>query len=426
MTSQKHLKSRVRARMSRTGESYASARSHVVDATTRLAAGGGATTAPSHGIHAETTAIQLLAESAGIAIPEELALVVGGGIGAGAFVFHYPQFSSLYLAGRNAFDDNARFVRAGLERLGLTVAVAETTGAATARRNLETALADGPAIAWCDFVTLGTRGLPLEMAGGGYHVVVVRAVDQAAGTATIEDLRPAETVELSRLSSARARIAKDRNRVVSVSGSGGALDLGTAVLGGLRATVDGLRNPRSSQFGLGSFERLADRFSLTSGRDSAGTVFPPGRRQWVALRSIYEFVEVYGTGGGLMRPMFARGLAQAADASGRQLRPLVDAYTAIGREWTALAAAALSERSPLFAETQALLDERLIRFRAGASSQELQALTDRLEALGDEAERALPSSVEATVDLLALAERLRAIVAAERAALDELEAAVAD
>jgi Domain of unknown function (DUF4872)/Butirosin biosynthesis protein H, N-terminal len=425
MTSQKHLKSRVRARMARTGESYASARSHVVDAETRPSGTGSVDRGtPGHGIHAETTAIRLLAESAGVSLSEELALVVGGGIGAGAFVFHYPEFSSVYLAGRNAFDDNTRFVRSGLERLGLTVDVAETSGAAAARRNLEAALAHGPATVWCDFVTLGTRGLPLDMAGGGYHVVVVRSIDDTAGTATIEDLRPAEAIGLSQLSNARARIAKDRNRVLSVSGRGRAPDLEAALLAGLAATVDGLRNPRSSQFGLGSFERLADRFSLTRGRDAAVTVFPQGRRLWVALRSIYEFVEVYGTGGGLMRPMFARGLASVPGTTGRRLSALSGAYAAIGREWSALAAAALPETSPLFGETRALLDERVARFRAGAASDELQALSERLERLADEADRAWPSSETDTVDLLALAERLRAIVAAEREALDELEAAI--
>ena len=197
MTNQKHLKSRVRARMARTGESYASARAHVV-------AGGGSgpvtdaganagSTAAAHGIHAETTAIRALASSAGVAIPEELAFVVGGGLGAGAFIFHYPDFSSLYLAGQGSFDENARFVRSGLERLGLSVEVAETGGAAAARRNLEAALQRGPAIAWCDYVTLETRGIPLEMAGGGYHVVVVRSIDATAGTATIDDLRATET-----------------------------------------------------------------------------------------------------------------------------------------------------------------------------------------------------------------------------------------
>ena len=176
----------------------------------------------------------------------------------------------------------------------------------------------GPAIAWCDYVTLETRGIPMEMAGGGYHVVVVRSIDEAAGTATIDDLRPTETIDLERLD-ARPRPDREgpQSRDVGRRDAPATPTLPAAVLAGLRATVDGLRNPRSSNFGLGAFERLADRFTSTGGRDSMAAVFPRGRRLWVALRSVYEYVEVYGTGGGLMRPMFARGLA-AGGRRGRQ------------------------------------------------------------------------------------------------------------
>ncbi|HET9345611.1 MAG TPA: DUF4872 domain-containing protein [Candidatus Limnocylindrales bacterium] len=427
MTNQKHLKSRVRARMARTGESYASARAHVV-------AGGGPAggassqpgTAATHGVHAETTAIRSLATAAGVAIPEELALVVGGGLGAGAFVFHYPDFSSLYLAGQGSFDHNARFVRSGLERLGLAVDVAETGGAAAARRNLEEALANGPAIAWCDFVTLGTRGIPPGMAGGGYHVVVVRSIDTANGVATIEDLRPAETVELERLAEARARIAKDRNRVISVSGRSGEADLAAATASGLRAMVDGLRNPRSSTFGIGAFERLADRLTSDRGREARTVVFPRGRRLWVGLRSIYEFVETYGTGGGLMRPLFARGLELAATDGGQPaLAEAAERYASIGREWSAFAGAALPASERLFAETRQALDARVDRFRAGATIEEMRWLSDRLDQLADEAADDFPLTEEESVELLAdLAARLREIAAAERAALDVLEAAI--
>jgi hypothetical protein len=427
MTNQKHLKSRVRARMARTGESYASARAHVVSSGgVPGVAEARPLTATGHGVHAETTAIRSLAADSGIAIPEELALVVGGGIGAGAFVFHYPDFSSLYLAGQHAFDENARFVKSGLERLGLTVAVAETSGAAAAHRNLETALGGGPAIAWCDFVTLATRGISPEMAGGGYHVVVVRAIDTPAGAATIEDLRAAETVDLVRLAEARARIAKDRNRVVSVAGPASGPDLAAATAFGLRAMVDELRNPRSSTFGIGSFERLADRLTSDRGRDARSVVFPRGRRLWVALRSMYEFVETYGTGGGLMRPMFSRGL-EAAVAAGAEpgLSAVAQRYASIGRDWSAFAHAALPGSERLFAEARQALDDRVERFRAGASIDEMRWLNDRLDQLADEADDAFPLSEEDSVDLLAdLAARLREIASAERAALDELEAAI--
>jgi Domain of unknown function (DUF4872)/Butirosin biosynthesis protein H, N-terminal len=426
MTNQKHLKARVRARMARTGESYASARAHVLGGSAGAAAVQPRTAEARSGVHAETAAIRSLAAASGIDLPEELALVIGGGLGAGAFVFHYPDFSSLYLAGQASFDDNARFVRPGLERLGLEVAVAETTGASAARRNLEDALSNGPAIVWCDFITLGTRGIPLEMSGGGYHVVVVRSLDAASGVATIEDLRPAESVDLARLAEARARIAKDRNRVIWVSARAGDFDPAAASAAGLRAMIEGLRNPRSSTFGIGAFERLADRLTSDRGREARGIVFPRGRRLWVALRSMYEFVETYGTGGGLMRPMFARGLeAAVAGGAGAGLSAVAERYEAIGRDWSAFAQAALPASERLFADTRETLDDRVARFRAGAAADEMRWLSDRLDQLADEASDGFPLSEAESVELLAdLAGRLREIAAAERAALDELEAAL--
>ena len=86
--------------------------------------------------------------------------------------------------------------------------------------------------------------------------------------------------------------------------------------------------------------------------------------------------------------------------------------------------AALPATSPLFAETRALLDERVARFREGATSKEMRALSDRLERLGDEAEKAHPGPRTSRSSFSPWPSGSRAIVAAERAALDELEAAI--
>ena len=72
-----------------------------------------------------------------------------------------------------------------------------------------------------------------------------------------------------------------------------------------------------------------------------------------------------------------------------------------------------------------MLDARVERFRAGATIDEMRWLSDRLEQLADEADDGFPLSEDESVELLAdLAARLRDIVAAEQAALDELEAAI--
>ena len=67
MTRQPHLKARVRARMAKTGEQYAVARSHVVGpANTKPSTSPG--TPPSHlaGSHPESTALRIVSSAAGV------------------------------------------------------------------------------------------------------------------------------------------------------------------------------------------------------------------------------------------------------------------------------------------------------------------------------------------------------------------------
>lgn len=431
MTNQKHLKGRVRERMAKTGERYAAARANVVAG--RPASTTETNPEPSHlpGIHPETAAMRIVADAAGVRDPktggpptEELVFLVSGGIGIAVFAFRYPEFSSLFLSGRHRLDDSRGFVVGGLERLGLSVEVAETGGAAAARRHLARALEAGPAIAWCDLVELGTRGVPAVMSGGGYHAVTVLALDEAAGTVTIGDLRRVpEVVEAERFAQARARIGRDRNRLAWAT-ERGTLDWRSAIREGLGATVVGLRNPRSGSFGIAALERLADRMTARSGRDAWTAVFPRGGRLWHALRSIYEFVETYRTGGGLMRPMFARGLAGAAGLTGQgRLEASAARYAELGARWTDLARAALPADAGLLDATRLALDSLADRYAAGAGPDELAAIHRRLDGLGDAAAADFPLDEASTKELLAgLSRRLREIAALESAALDELEA----
>jgi hypothetical protein len=261
------------------------------------------------------------------------------------------------------------------------------------------------------------------MSGGGYHVVAVLALDEAAGTVTVGDLRPTpDVVEAGQLGRARARIARDRNRLAWAIG-GAPLDVESAVRSGLAATVGALRNPRSSSFGIGALSRLADRLTASTGRDARAVVFPRGRRLWFALRSMYEYVETYRTGGGLMRPMFARGLAEAARLTGdRRLDGVAARYAELGERWTAFAVAALPAEVELFDATRRALDRLAERDAAGAAVDELAGTWRRLDELGDAADIEFPLSDGAVEELLAdLAGRLREIAVVESAALDELE-----
>jgi uncharacterized protein DUF4872/butirosin biosynthesis protein H-like len=436
MTTHKHLKARVRARMSRTGERYAVARTHVVDAGQPSVASA-AREPDLAGANPGATALRLAAGHAGVPTPggeplsEALALVVGGGIGAGVFAFRYEKddVSTLFLAGRHRWEDDLAFLRGGTERLGLTATVTETGSVAGAARNLRAALEAGPVVAWVDLATLGTRGFPSEWEGGGYHVLTVLEVDEAAGTANLADLAPERIiVELPVLARARARIAKHKNRLLSVS-PGGTPDLETVIRAGLRAGVDALTDPPRRNFGLDTFRDLAERIRGRGGKDSWARVFPRGRHLWDALAAIDRFVEGHGSGGGLVRPLFAAGLAEASRMiSDPRLAEASAAYGELGGRWRAFAAAALPEQIPLLRETRDLRvrQETLYRERGTDALPELRATWARLAEIGGQVGSDFPLSESETADLLTdLGDHLEAIHAAEVAALEGLRATIA-
>ena len=114
------------------------------------------------------------------------------------------------------------------------------------------------------------------------------------------------------------------------------------MLAGIQACHDGLMNQRMKNFTLEAFKTWADRIHGSSGKDSWEQVFPPGHRLLQGLRSVYDFVEHYHTGGGLMRPLYAEFFREAAEAlDDEAFVPLAEMYAELGRQWSDLADAAL-------------------------------------------------------------------------------------
>src|SRR5262245_58043441 len=114
MTAHKHLKQRVRARMQKTGESYATARRHVLPQATT------AGTDPALHWHfpgnvPATTALRVLLAHAGLRAPhtgeppsEAMLFGLAGGVGIGVFSFFYEKegSASFFLAGRHLLHDH--------------------------------------------------------------------------------------------------------------------------------------------------------------------------------------------------------------------------------------------------------------------------------------------------------------------------------
>lgn len=334
MTSRRDLEQRIRARIARAGESASAA-------PRQVAGPPGSHHLP--GIHPETTALRILLANSGLQLSEEMVLGLGGGIGAGMFAFRYERedLSTLYLGARHRWDDSVGFIEEACARLGIRIQRLEAGGGRAAEWLLRDVLSRGPVIAWVDLVELGSHGWPAEWSGGGYHVVVV--YEAGAETALLGDLGPEPVrVPAEVLARARGRIRKDRYRLVTLEAAPATIDLGPAVQAGLRACADSLLTGRRN-FTVDAFAALGDRRWVQK--------FSHGHLLWSGLRWTYHWIERAFTGGGLMRPMYARFLTEVG------LDELAERYAGLGRRWTALAKAALPTEVPALAATRGLLTE---------------------------------------------------------------------
>ncbi len=361
------------------------------------------------------------------------ALTIGGGAGIGVFQFHYARedFSSLFLAGRHAWDDDLGFIDGALRRLGLEPVISETGSARTADRQVRDALEDGrPVVAWVDMAELETRGYPAEYRGGAYHVVVVRSLDDTRGVAILDDLaNDPVAVPIDTLARARSRIAKFHNRLLHLRPDARpptADQVRAATAAGLDATVDGFDHPRTRNFSLDALGDWSARLRGT-GKDSWATVFPRGHRLWAGLASIHQYTEHYGSGGGFLRPQVAAGLRDATDRLGDpRLAEVAGKYEDLAARWTELARSALPDDVPALGRTRELQDRRakLYAERGPDAADEMAATWAEQAAIKATMTDAFPLDEAATRSLLdGLAARVDAIHDGEIAAMEGLREA---
>jgi hypothetical protein len=145
-----------------------------------------------------------------------------------------------------------------------------------------------------------------------------------------------------------------------------------------------------------------NRLSGSRDKESWERVFTPGARLWRGLTSITEYIEHYGTGGGLSRPLVAEFLDEAADALGwAALRPLARRYAELGRQWSDLADAALPDDVPAMREAKELLVRRseLLHSDGTAATAAVSAAWQRLDELAKAAGEQFPLSDAAAREL---------------------------
>ncbi|WP_157518882.1 BtrH N-terminal domain-containing protein [Herbidospora mongoliensis] len=413
MTGKKQLKTRIRARMAKTGESYTTARMHVAGVSGFETDHGWTLYG---GRHSASAAVANILRNGGFPVSEPLVYVTGGGIGAGYILweFKHHDAAALVLGFRNRWQYPLKWMDTTLTRLGVPFDAHTTGGAKGASARLSAELAAGRAcVILPDRYHMGYWHAPAHLDGYGGHPVVVYREDEGGVYIDDRNLAPLR-VERDRLDAARGRVGSYKNQLHAVTPAKPRLE--EAVLAGLRDCAAHLSGS-SDSFSLPAWRKWSR--AVVDGSMAKGwpKAFADGRGLAHAMLSAWEAVEPVGTDGGNHRDIFADGLDEAADLLNLPLHDLATEFRRIHGLWHEFAETALPEAA------NQRVRELIVSIRASvaegsAGAADAAAAAEEMWAL--KAEAATPSP-----DFFpALSERIAVIYDAETTAIAALREAL--
>ncbi|MEX2216602.1 MAG: DUF4872 domain-containing protein [Phycisphaeraceae bacterium] len=392
------------------------------------------------GIHWETAALKNALAYAGVTAPhtgkplsEAMCLGVASGIAAGyqfcpsipswekklgppplelpkdcsledQYMLGYRCGSGISIVSRfHAFSTHADKYEVPLKRLGCRTTVKETAGLKAAQQHLVDALAAGkPALLWCSSMKLTWLG----WAGTcGMYSTLCCGLDEAKGLAYMSDRGPTPMeLTLDELTFTRNRVCSLKNRLLTFDPPA-KLDektLAKAALEGIRACAGDFIKPKLSTFNLPGLLDGSKLIANPKNKRGWPTVFggkggklggTEGGRIYLPLRDMFDAIETAGTGGGLMRPLYADFLNEAAALTGgKGLAACAEQYRNLAKAWTALAEACLPDRVKPFKQTKSLLRkrEKTLREKGGKAMKQIDQCGMDLHAIEMDMRKELP------------------------------------
>jgi hypothetical protein len=339
--------------------------------------------AHSGGINPETSILRHLLNWHGVVAPhtgeplsEALVLGLAGGLGGSYWVDEMFGWVAIRIGGRhNPHDMHGKFFENACQRLGVPTNRRESTSTKAGEAALRETIAMGqPGIVWVGLAGMPYFGLPREYAKGWVHTVLITGVDDSKGSVQVCDTaqRPLSCT-LADLAYARAAITLLKNRVMTIGPPTGPIDFKKATTEGIKVCIEGLSNQPIANFGLSAFKKWADLVTDETDKKAWPAVMSQSGRMLASLVEAYESLEVKGTGGGLLRPLYADFLVEAAEITKKpSLLQASNAYREAGALWSKVADALLPEHLPTLKEARGIIDRRAKVFR----EQNESALTD--------------------------------------------------
>jgi hypothetical protein len=361
MTEHRTRKRLVRERMARTGESYTTARRHVLARTASESA-----TAPlpsgllpgydrfGGGQHHESTLLAHVLRQRGITAPhtgepytEAMLCGLGGGIGFMVAVFEYKGLPPMLTVVAQHHPEP--WAPAVLDRLGCPYQKSHSSSTAAALGALRKELEAGNPV-WS---TIARSHAATGIDADAYPVVVA---GRDGETLYLDDVAPAPRgIDEAAFGAAWSAHRKGRHERLTVTGTP-TVELPDAIRAAIATTVAHLTGPVlgnafDANFGISGMSRLAaqlrDRRSKTGWLRRFGTPQTLG----VGLARLAECLEVSYTAPAATRPLYADFLDEAASLV--RDAPLAEAATmfrASGALWSKLASRALEVMPPAYVE----------------------------------------------------------------------------
>jgi hypothetical protein len=341
------------------------------------------------GQHWDTGSIQNVLAYQGVTAPhtgtpltEALLMGISGGIAVGYFLFDYEGYDPiLALLTRNTFDPMDTL----LERLAIPQNVFQTGNAKKGEANLIDVLESGrPAIVWADMYSLSYNGLAHD--DNMWQMLPIVVYGYENGTAHIADRSQKPlTVSVDDLSRARARIKKDKFRVVSLDPPD-MRRLPAAVQKGIWQSISLFTEapPKGAKknFGFAALQHWAQMLTNTRHKRSWARYFEPGSRLYAALTGGYRWIVLWSVDQGAERGLYADFLDEAALILNKpDLKSVGERFRASKTVWCDLADAMLPEEVPLLKETRELMlrRHRLFAEQGGEAIDEMKDIDTRLE-----------------------------------------------
>ena len=425
MTSHKHLKDAVRARMARTGERYTTAHRHLT--------GAAAGPAPRDVVPGYTTfgggrhhdsalltnglaAAGVVAAHDGAPLDEPTVAGLAGGVGFMYFSFSYAgELPTMTIVPRI---HPRPFLVGALERAGIAHRVVETTSPAKAARELDAAVDAGRApICAVDRAALTHQAWADRFPGADPYDVAV--VGRRSGLVLIDDecLEPI-ALDAEAFAAARAGHRKSRHRMLVIEPGAGPVDLAPAIRTAVAVTVhdlteDVMPGNFAGNFGLRGLTKWADAVADRRGPKGWARLFDSGPAFGHAMRRLHDCLTHDYSSPGAMRLLYADFLTSAAALTADPaLKEAADAYARAGQLWTAIADAALEGG---MAPYRSLVERRfeLLLGRGAEAAEELDALAREVAALTAGLE---VSEADRVARLDAIAELAARVVPVEREA----------